>query len=457
MNKPALRLLKTEELVNEQNITENTVASTSKPNNDGNIQNKQLTNNSYNSRQNSPKLEIVDTPSSEERVDFSKTDFSSVNGINLGIDGIPSRLSSFLASRFLIKEKRFLDLSPSNGNFAYDAFLRRVGGTIIDNNRYSLRVAVSKLANVGLTEVALRLQNINLRRPVSLENFKSYLKPFYDIDTYSELMNLKEELNRNPDNVNRFISIIVASLLHGTGSGCLSTYTSSFQALTPNEQNALNFKRGQSPDYRAIAPRILRKTALILRDNNGLNYLKTPKIDGFYLDDLRDLAPISSNSVNFSLIAPFLVYKKRMNWLKEWFLSNNKTPEFCLNSVSEISDSGIYEDPATYLNELFFELARVTERNGNLAVCLNFPVIADTQNRVYNTKNLILNVINTNLQRYWKVIKTIKPIEPVQSQETLVKATVLKSAVFKNDGLKSKDSGKSEIGAEWEVLVVKRL
>ena len=65
-----------------------------------------------------------------------------------------------------------------------------------------------------------------------------------------------------PGDADRFIEMIALSRLHGHSSGFFSVYSFPQIAIPGVAQAKINRDRAQTPDYRPLKPRILRKAML---------------------------------------------------------------------------------------------------------------------------------------------------------------------------------------------------
>ena len=61
----------------------------------------------------------------------------------------------------------------------------------------------AKLDSADITEVTLFMQMINLRKPVNANVYREVFSPFFDLNTYREIVNLKSALSASPDRVGK--------------------------------------------------------------------------------------------------------------------------------------------------------------------------------------------------------------------------------------------------------------
>jgi len=175
-------------------------------------------------------------------------------------------LPDFCIRRYSKKGQVVFDPFSGRGTTALQAALLGRVAWASDVNTLAVRITQAKLNPVGLDEIVLRLNEVDFRRPVDLDGYQEHFAPFYHPDTYRELANLRSFIQNDPDRVNRFIELIAVSRLHGHSPGFFSVYSFPQISIPPSNQRLINIKRGQIPEYRAVAPRIIKKAAHSLRD-----------------------------------------------------------------------------------------------------------------------------------------------------------------------------------------------
>lgn len=191
-----------------------------------------------------------------------------------------------------------------------------------DSDPLALLIAGAKLRPVGLDEVVLRLNQIDFNRPVRIGKAWERLEPFYHPDTLRELVNLRSYIAERPDRVNRVIELLVVSRLHGHTHSYLSTYTSPHAALDPERQLLVNRKRRSDPQYRSVAPRIIRRAAEVLEDGFSSEFFHRSDRSVLELSDSRRLQWLPADSVDLIATAPPLVGEAGIlegDWIARWF------------------------------------------------------------------------------------------------------------------------------------------
>ena len=216
-----------------------------------------------------------------------------------------------------------LDPFCGSGTVALAAAMAGRVAYFSDINPLALKIARAKIEPADIAEVALRLQQIDLSRPIDVTKYSAHFQPFYDLDTFREIVNLKTFIQSNYDRCSRFIELLALGILHGQSAGYLSTYTSSLVSVLPEEQESLNIKRRQNPDYRPVVARILRKAAFSLRDSIPSALYKGARFN-FNACSADELGFVENSSVKLILTTPALPETRfpiSDLWLRLWFSS----------------------------------------------------------------------------------------------------------------------------------------
>ncbi|MCB0332413.1 MAG: hypothetical protein KDD55_02870 [Bdellovibrionales bacterium] len=266
-----------------------------------------------------------------------------------------------------------------------------------DRNPLSVRMTQAKLDPADLTEVTMALQQLDFRRPVNLKSFCEYFAPFYDVATFRELANLKLFLERNTDRAACFLELLALGLLHGPSAGYFSAYSPSQISLSPMEQEELNVKRRQVPDYRSVTPRLLKRSASSLRDGyvSSIRNVALRNISG--LSDARNVPFIPPASVDLVVTTPPVPGEEQAiakQWLKLWF-AGYSAPQLS----REISVGTTPNQWGDFMNEVLVELARVVRTSGR--VVLNLCDIPWRGGRVA-LDDIIYQMVETHLHRFWE-------------------------------------------------------
>lgn len=273
--------------------------------------------------------------------------------------------ASFFIEQHCQKGDKVLDLYCGAGNVALSAALYGCYAFSTDPDPLCSRITAAKLSPADLTEVTLGIQQIDLSRPVDLSTFSKHFSPFFDLETFREVANIRRFTRAGTSRHARFVELLMLSLLHGSSAGYLSCYSPTHYCLSPTEQDQLNNERSHLPDYRSSIPRILRRSASVLRDSLPSALFRSAQGSRVELGDPRDLTGIPCGFADLCFVA--LPCRRRSQalsrqWLRRWFAG---VPQYCEDSLfsgGDISGS---------LNELCLEVARAVKRHAR--VIISFP------------------------------------------------------------------------------------
>lgn len=231
-------------------------------------------------------------------------------------------LPDFCIKRYSEKGGIVLDPFSGRGTTSLQANLLGRVAWACDINPLAISLTKAKTSPVGLDEIVLRLNEIDFCRPVDLGEYSERLAPFYHPDTYREIVNLKAHLQAKRDRVNRFIELLAISRLHGHSPGFFSVYSFPQISIPPERQIMINRKRRQKPEYRSVAPRIIKKAAQALRDGFASEFFMVSSANCIESSDARSMKGIPSSSVDLIVTSPPFLDKVDYladNWLEFWF------------------------------------------------------------------------------------------------------------------------------------------
>ena len=322
-------------------------------------------------------------------------------------------LPDFCIKRYSEKGGVVLDPFCGRGTTALQTNLLGRVSLGCDVNPLAVRLAQAKTEPVGLDEIVLRLNEIDFRRPVDLSGYQEKFAPFYHADTYRELINLRNFTKENPDRINRFIDLIAISRLHGHSPGFFSVYSFPQISVPPQNQRMINIKRGQVPEYRAVAPRIIKKAAHALRDGFTSDYFSVSSANAFKVSDARRLDWISSNSVDLVVTSPPFLDKVDYitdNWLENWYCGLNvKSFKDNLVMCSGLEQwrsfmSGVLKELLRVIKEGGFAVIEVGEVEKNGQTIFLDEVVAEEALKVNNdSKRFIVEEVLVNQQQFTKL------------------------------------------------------
>ena len=258
-----------------------------------------------------------------------------------------------------------------------------------DANPVAIATTEAKLQPADITEVTLKLQVVNLKRPLDLDHYNEYFSPFYDVNTFRELLNLRQYLGNEEDRISRHVKMLACGLLHGSSASYFSVATSANAAFSPREQAEYNQKRRQEPDYRAIIPRIIKKSATGLRDGIPSVLGRCSAKRKLAISDARNLSFMPAGSVDLILSAPPIPDATDVaanQWLENWFLGCStqevKQKLYCSTDI---------DDWLGFMNEVLMELSRIIRVTGKCAFVLNEVCAEQLQ-----------VMVNSDLSRFWE-------------------------------------------------------
>ena len=187
------------------------------------------------------------------------------------------------------------------------------------------------------------------------------LTVFYHPETLARLYGLRHWfLNRELDDVDRWIRMVALNRLTGHSPGFFSVYT-----LPPNQaaslvsQRKINEKRAQTPPFRDVDQLIMKKSRDLLKDGVPL-----PHPPALFMTGLAERTPeLEDASVDLVVTSPpFLdvVDYEGDNWLRCWFAGIDPA------QVKIDRHRGVSAWEA-FVRRVFLELARVMRPDGMVA------------------------------------------------------------------------------------------
>ncbi len=314
-------------------------------------------------------------------------------------DSFSPGLARYFIQRYTGKGDVVLDPFCGRGTVPLEATLMERRAIATDINPVFARISSAKLNPVDLVDVAMFLQGVNFSRPVSLEGYSECFSNFFDPETFREIVNLRSAIGVRGDNVARFVEMVTLSLLHGHTAGYLSAYSLPQISVTPDHQKSMNDRRGKSPDYRAVAPRILKKVGMIMRDGDRQRIRDYCGEGSVYQADCRNLSHISSGSVDLVVSAPpRLGHKPGLmdQWLRGWFCGlTTRDQKACLDHSFAGKD---VESWCDFMNSSLFELARVVRSGGRVALDLGHGEDAASS---YDLVEALRLMVESAMSNYW--------------------------------------------------------
>lgn len=273
----------------------------------------------------------------------------------------------------------FVNLFTRPGDTVYDPFAGR-GTTAIEAGLLGRRVIsndVNPLSKIltfprffapDISQLAGRLSEIPIRKTVRAG---IDLSMFYHPDTEAEIVSLREYLLKRKesaaeDTVDAWIRMAATNRLSGHSPGFFSVYTlPPNQAVSPRQQQKINAKRNQAPEYRDTRKLILKKSRQLLSNLSAaqIDALKRAGESAIFLcEDARCTSQIPDGAVQLTVTSPpFLnvVQYAADNWLRCWFNGINAA-----EVAKNITMANSPESWSEVMAGVFAELYRVTRAGG---------------------------------------------------------------------------------------------
>ncbi len=333
----------------------------------------------------------------EEAV-FDEGEPHSLHGIIAYPSAIDPDLVGFFVRKYSTRGDVVLDPFCGSGVVGLNAAMTGRVVFMSDSCPLHVRLSSGMLLPADITEVTLKLGEINTRRPVNLSLYREYFSPYFDSDTYRELVNLKVYLEQKKDRVSRFMEVLALGLLHGQSAGHFSVPTSPHISLTPTEQEGSNLQRKQFPDYRAIIPRLLKRCAAVSRDGIPSALAVGADKHRASVCDARNLKYVPTGAVKLVVTSiPGIgvsLGSRSDQWLRQWFIGMDPTRL----SAQVLEDGQAW---SMYMNEVLFELARTVQSGGR--VCL---VVEDPTNVL---EDILLEEVLPGLSSYFVAEGVVLP------------------------------------------------
>ena len=311
-------------------------------------------------------------------------------------------IANYFLDKFSEQGEVVLDPFCGAGNIPLAAALSGRVPYCSDLNPFSLCQTAAKLQPADITNVTLFMQAVNLKKPVAIDRSMRDLLEFYDMETLREIINLRKSLLNSYEQTARFVEVISLSLLHGNNAGYFSVYTNPHVSVSAAQQAQINMQRKQKPAYRAVLPRVLKKTAQVTADGIPSVLSKASELAILKVQDARDLQFLRSTKVDLILTSvplPGIKHTSDQVWLKNWFSDIDGSAFFDQTNFTSDIDSWL-----GFLNESLLEFARVLQQGRN--VVLHIRDIAP-EGKVVKLAEVLLEYVKDNLNRYWEPVELI--------------------------------------------------
>ena len=257
--------------------------------------------------------------------------------------------------------KFFIEEYSKKGDIVLDPFCGR-GTTVFEANQLdrigmgvdvsplALQLAKSKLKKIKLTRVIDRLNEIDFSKK-ELRDYENF-KDIYHPDTYSQLMNLKEQLKNSP--VDTLIKSVILGRLHGHSRAFFSVWTFNVISFSNDRIKKQSEKRGIKPEFRDVVPRIIEKAKTVLRDS-----VKEHKESKIYRRNITNGLKLNKEVDLIVTSPPFLNVINYIddNWLRFWFLGYDRNK---LRKV--LVQTNNMEDYRQFIEKSMIEMYKVLKK-----------------------------------------------------------------------------------------------
>ncbi len=273
----------------------------------------------------------------------------------------------------------FISRLTQPGDAVYDPFMGR-GTTLLeaflfgrkplgnDINPLSRALLEPRLDPPTMEEITERVESLDLG---AADEKYPELEVFFHAETLTQIIALKEHFLRKQiaeglDRIDRWIRMVALNRLTGHSTGFFSVYSlPPNQAVSIEAQRKINNSRNQTPEPKAIKPRIIRRSKALLKD------WKDPRLEhrsvdlGFTLtnEDARHATGIPADTAQLVVTSPpFLdvVNYHSDNWLRCWFLDIDSS---CVK-LSQIRQPADWQ---ALMTEVLRDVKRILKPGGYVA------------------------------------------------------------------------------------------
>lgn len=312
-------------------------------------------------------------------------------------------VANYVINKYSKKGDLVLDPFCGSGNIPLTAaFLGRIP-YCSDVDPFALSIASAKINAVDITAVTLLLQALNLKKPVTIDKSLNPLFEFYDIETLREILNLRKFVLNTSSLEARFLEVIALSILHGNNASYLSVYTNPEYSLSISEQKELNIRRRQSAEYRAVVPRLLKKTAQTTCDGLPLGLSEIAQQSVFKIASANNLSYLKTRQIDLICTTPPLPLEQNKQnsdlWLRHWF-SDIQADEYA-NSFSYFDS---IDQWLVFMNECLTEFARIVPQGKYVAFHLKDFML---NSYAENTAKILEDFTRNEMSYYWSPVELL--------------------------------------------------
>ncbi|MBD19096.1 MAG: DNA modification methylase [Euryarchaeota archaeon] len=276
------------------------------------------------------------------------------------------QLPRFFIERLTQPGDAIYDPFMGRGTTQLEAFLLRRRPLGNDINPLSRILLQPRLNPPTLGQIEARIGEIDLSHA---DEAYDGLLAFFHADTLREIIALKEYLLKREeegklDNVDAWIRMVAINRLTGHSGGFFSVYTlPPNQAVSIKSQERINEKRQQIPEYKAIKPRIIKKSKSLLKNRQEFDGSDLDLSSVLTTGDSRFASGIEDDSAQLVVTSPpFLdvVDYQADNWMRCWFIGID-------SSTIKISQLKSIEEWEATMTGVLTDLRRIVKKGGHIA------------------------------------------------------------------------------------------
>ncbi|MCB1157654.1 MAG: site-specific DNA-methyltransferase [Leptospiraceae bacterium] len=323
-------------------------------------------------------------------------------------------LPSFFINEFLNKKSRVI-LDPFGGRGTTTLEANLLGHYAIHNDisPISIFLASSRQTIPSLADLENKLNSLDLSKKVKESKEDEGLLAFFHKDTLKEIKNLKQLYKKDSSAEMQYIMLTALSRLHGHSPGFFSVYTFPQFSISPEAQKKNNIKRNQTPEYRAVKPRILAKMKRDLSSPLPPFYHEFARHNIYSNHSATNMFSLSDSIADLAVTSPPFLDKVdyiQDNWMKTWFLGYDK------EDVKDISIIHNLDSWTSFIQATLKECSRVMKKKalfvievgevkkGKEMINLDELVIQASKNTNMNwVKTYINSQSFTKLSNCWNV------------------------------------------------------
>jgi hypothetical protein len=278
------------------------------------------------------------------------------------------QLPSFFISRLTQAGDAVYDPFMGRGTTLLEAFLLGCKPLGNDINPLSRALLEPRLDPPTMEEISKRVDDLDLR---GADEKYPELEVFFHAETLTQIIALKEYFLRKQmagglDRIDRWIRMVALNRLTGHSTGFFSVYSlPPNQAVSIEAQRKINKARDQTPEAKAIKPRIIRRSKALLKDWQDPGLGRQSVDLGFTLtnEDARHVSSIPTDAAQLVVTSPpFLdvVNYHNDNWMRCWFLGID-------SSTVKLSQIRKPNDWQALMTEVLRDAKRILKPGGYVA------------------------------------------------------------------------------------------